>query len=163
MKHSLFFLSLASASLTFSHLQADKLIVLDTVMSEEEQKKTGITKLSFQEKLALEDWLNKTFVLKVQEEKPQTPLSLSINIDNGKKLLLSDNSVWEIAPDDLKTSAIWITPFPVKITPSNNPNYPFIITNTNSGMSVKARKAPPENQTGPSQPKTPPPASSPSH
>jgi len=115
-------------------------IILDEVMTREEQKKTGVDRLNFQQKVALENWLNQMFVLKAAPVNPQAPLSLSINIDNGQKIQLSDNTLWEVAPGDVPTSALWITAFPVKIIPSNDLNYPFLIINTNTSASVKARK-----------------------
>jgi hypothetical protein len=121
-------------------------ILLDQVMSREDQKKTGVANLTRNQKIALEAWLNDNFVLKTKEPTPTVQLSLSINIDNGQKLELSDNSVWEVSPDDVQTASVWITPFPVKITPSNDPEYPFLIVNMNTGISVKARKASPSTQ-----------------
>lgn len=139
MSRSLFFLSLATITLAFSHLHS-KQIILEDVMTKEEQTKTGITKLSLKEKIQLENWLNRTFILKAQDQPTQAQLFLSININNGQKIQLSDESIWEIAPNDTQTAAVWITPFPVKLVPSNDPDYPFLIVNTNTGISVKARK-----------------------
>ena len=107
------FFSLFALILTCSQLQSSE-IILDDVMSQEEQKKTGIKKLSFKQKVALESWLNRTFVLKEKASENTTPLSLSINIDRGEKLQLSDGSVWLIAPTDRQISSIWLTPFPRK-------------------------------------------------
>jgi hypothetical protein len=115
-------------------------ILLDEVMSRDEQQKTGVAKMSRTQKTALEAWLNKNFALKAQTEEHVSNLSLSINIDGGKKLELSDNSIWEIAPDDVQKSVVWITPFPVQISPSGDPDYPCLIINTNSGASVRARQ-----------------------
>jgi hypothetical protein len=155
MKRSLFLLSLATAALAFSPLCA-KQIMLDDVMTREEQKKTGVTKLSLKEKIELENWLNRTFILKAQEQLGEAQLFLSININNGQKLQLSDESIWEIAPSDKQTAAVWITPFPVKIIPSDDPNYPFLIVNINTGISVKAKKlieaTPAETETSPNTP-----------
>ncbi len=153
MKRLLLFILLIS-----SNLQAGQ-IILDQVMSEDEQKKTGVSKLTPKEKIALETWLNKTFTLQVQNQQTATELSLSININNGQKLQLSDNSIWEIAPSDVPTSALWITPFAVKLVPSNDLQYPFLIVNTNTNVSVKARRLPtsnlPQNMTPPAQPTAP--------
>ena len=124
-----------------SSLLSAKQILLDDVMSREEQRKTGINKLSATQKIELEKWINETFVLKAQsEEKPQGSLYLSLNIDNGQKLQLSDNSVWEIAPGDVQKASAWITPFPIEISPSGDPSYPSLITNKTTGESVKARR-----------------------
>lgn len=147
MRRSLFIIAISSLSLSQLHAQ----ILLDDVMSKDDQKKSGVANLSLKQKVYLENWINKTFVLKTEQICPdapakmeaESPLTLSINIDNGQKLELSDNSMWEVDPKDLATSAIWIIPFPIKVTPNNDPNYPFTLTNINTGASVKARKATP--------------------
>lgn len=142
-----FAFALTTLVTTFSQLQAQ--IILDEVMSRDDQKKTGVANLSKNQKVALEAWLNQNFVLKPKEEtsKQQSELSLSINIDDGQKLELSDGSLWEIAPSDVSTSAVWIIPFPVKIASSGDPDYPCLIVNLNSGASVKARPAPSSTKT----------------
>lgn len=132
-------LSLLALILTCAKLQSDQ-IILDNVMSKEEQRKTGVAKLSFKQKIELESWLNKTFVLKEKSPGTTAPLSLSINIDRGAKLQLSDNSIWLIAPTDRQISSIWLTPFPVKIIPSGDPDYPFRIINLDTEESVRAKK-----------------------
>ncbi|MBS0605165.1 MAG: hypothetical protein JSS60_09060 [Verrucomicrobia bacterium] len=144
MQRSFFLAALTALVLPLAGLMADQ-IILDSVMSREEQKKTGVDKMTMQQKIELEAWLNKTFILKTTDTSSQTQLSMSINIDNGQKLQLSDNTIWEIAPGDVPTAAVWITPFPVKITPSNDPDYPSLLVNTTSGVSVKARKISPSS------------------
>lgn len=139
MKYSLLFFVCASLC---AQLQAEK-ILLDTVMTKEEQRKTGVNTLSFQQKVALEDWLNDHCLLKMPSPAPSPSLSMSINIDNGKQIQLSDNSIWEISPADLAKSAAWITPFPVKLSPSGDPSYPVLITNILSTESIKARRVMP--------------------
>ena len=127
----------------FTHLGA-AMILLDEVMTQEEQKKTGVYRLTVNQKIELEAWLNRRFVVKapVAAILP-TPLSMSINIDNGKKIELSDNSIWEVAPEDVAIASVWITSFPVLLSASGNPQYPMLITNTESGEGIKARKAEP--------------------
>jgi hypothetical protein len=110
-------------------------------MTKEEQRKTGVYRLSFAQKVQLESWLNKNFISKIPEPVKGAALFLSINIANGRKIQLSDNSIWEIAPSDVSITAVWLTSFPVEINPSNDPEYPYLITNVNTGVSVKARKA----------------------
>jgi len=120
-------------------------IFLDDAMSPEEQKKTGVAELSYPQKLALEQWLNENFVAKApaEEKKIDTnPLYLSQNIDNGKSLMLTDDSVWEVKPEDRSISESWLTPFPLTIvdnTDSDNANYPKKIFNGNTNASVKVR------------------------
>ena len=139
MKRSLFFtLSLLSAS---AALHAD--FLLDQVMPQDVQKQTGVANLSLQQKIALENWLNENFVLKTAAEKTKAiKRFLSINIDNGNKLLLSDNSLWQVSPDDVSISGTWLTPVQIDIKSSNNPDYPCLLINTTSGSSVKARQIP---------------------
>lgn len=144
MRRSPLLIAIAALTLITSQLCSDQ-ILLDDVMTKEEQKKTGIKKLNYAQKVALEAWLNKNFVLKTKAEVITAGLTLSINIEEGKKLELSDNSIWEVAPNDVPTAAVWLTPFPVKIAPSNDPQYPSLIINTYSGASVKARKLAPMN------------------
>ena len=150
----MFSLLISLALVASSSLQAQQEIILDQVMSREDQKKTGVANLSMKQKVALEAWLNQNFVLKSKEQTPSVQLSLSINIDNGQRLQLSDDSLWEIAPDDVRTASVWITPFPVKIVPSNDPNYPSMLVNVNTGVSVKARRVSSSMQTPAAAPQT---------
>lgn len=115
-------------------------ILLDSVMSKDEQLKTGVNTLSPTQKMELEAWLSRTFTLKAPETPHAASLSLTLNIDNGKKIQLSDNTVWEIAPVDIARAAVWITPFPVAVEPSGDVSYPFRIINKTTGNSVQARK-----------------------
>lgn len=67
-------------------------------------------------------------------------LYLSLNIDNGSKLQLSDGSTYLISPADRIYSEYWITPFPVKVTKSKDPDFPSKITNMNTGTSVNGQE-----------------------
>jgi hypothetical protein len=139
MIRPLLFLSLSGVALMLSSLSAEQ-IILDDVMTRDEQQRTGVSKMSLKQKIELENWINRTFVLKNPAAEHQTALSMSININNGQKLQLSDESIWEIDPNDVPTAAVWITPFPVDLVPSKDADYPFLIVNKNTGVSVKARK-----------------------
>jgi hypothetical protein len=116
-------------------------ILLDDVMSDEEQHRTGVFYLNHNQRAELETWLNDNFVLKTQQQPKQAPqeLTLAENINNGHQLRLSDGSLYEIAPSDVTRAAGWITPFPIQVVPSGDPNYPFKIVNTNTGNSLKAK------------------------
>ena len=138
MRRSTFALVLTSVALHCSYLQAQ--ILLDHVMSKEDQKKTGVDKLTKNQKIALENWLNQNFIPRVVPKESESELFLSINIDNGHKIQLSDNTLWEVSPDDVNTSSLWLTPFAVKIIPSGDPEYPCLIVNKESNVSVKARR-----------------------
>lgn len=126
-------------------LPADEFFLND-VMPKDVQKKTGVADLSYKQRLALENWLNETFVQKNPPEKKKKVeyLYLSQNIDNGKILELNDGSRWEVAPDDIERAAYWIIPFPLYFVQNNDPadnqTYPVKIVNQNTGIGVKARQ-----------------------
>lgn len=129
-------------------------IILSEVMSREEQKKTGVYNLTANQKAALQDWLNENFILKsnlqTNAEEEKKPLYLSQNLDNGKILRLSDDSEYLVAPEDIINSSFWITPFPLRIEPSDDPEYPLRIVNINNGQYVKVRQTkPPRNISSP--------------
>jgi hypothetical protein len=69
----------------------------------------------------------------------QGELTLSLNINGGKKLLLSDHSLYEIAPDDVNISSAWLSPVTIEVSSSGDPNYPEKLTNVDSGSSVRAK------------------------
>jgi len=115
-------------------------IQLDKMMTPDEMKKTGISKLSLQEKQELDNWLNLKFTVKTAE-RPKD-IFLDENINGGAQLKLSDGSVYEIAPTDRSKATYWLTPFQLKLEPSGDPNYPVKITNLVTGVSVKGKKVP---------------------
>ncbi len=117
-------------------------IILDDVMSPEEQKKTGINRLSYKEKEELEAWLNKNFMPKQKQQVQPTTLTLSININDGHQLLLSDGTSWEIDPQDYSVSKDWLAPIPIVIKASNNQQYPRYLVNKTTGIKVRAKQMP---------------------
>lgn len=133
-----------------------KVLILSEVMTREEQKETGIDTLNAKQKMALQDWLNKKFVLKSELENPKeekakegkarATLYLSQNIDNGSQLVLSDDSVYQVAPADIVYSSAWITPFPLRLEASGDPEYPVKIVNAHNGKGVKAKQIRPPRQ-----------------
>jgi hypothetical protein len=117
---------------------------LDSVMDRTLQQKSGIAYLTRQQKSMIENWLNDTFILKPKQNSTNSAeysLYLSINVDNGKQLRLSDNSLWDVAPADQQTAAFWITPFPLKLSASNDPNYPMLMTNLNTNVQIRVKRA----------------------
>ena len=131
-------LSIASCAIGYAEM------LLNDVMSPDVQQKTGVQDLSPKQKMVLETWINDTFVLKTKG--PETPkeisnLYLSINVNNGQQLRLSDGTLWDIDPADQTITATWITPFPVKIGQSGNPTYPTLLININNNVSVRAKPA----------------------
>jgi hypothetical protein len=123
------FILLIAAALTF-----------DTQMSEKEKSETGIAKLTFQEKMALQNWIeDHQPSKKTGKEKKSDPILQEV-LKNGRFIRLSDNSLWEIDPADTPITQSWITPIEIKATPTNHPDYPYHLTNTLTGSMVKARK-----------------------
>ncbi|MBS3903381.1 MAG: hypothetical protein KGZ30_03365 [Anaplasmataceae bacterium] len=126
-----------------SQMQAT--IFLDDAMSEAMQKKTGVDSLSYQQKLALEQWLNDNFVQKKTDgpKKDNSSIYLSQNIDGGRRLQLSDGSIWDVAPQDVVKANFWVLPFPLHFTDNEDPldkaDYPKIIVNDSTGVGVKVR------------------------
>ncbi len=119
---------------------AYSLILIDDVMSRDDQKKTGISTLNHNQRQALEQWLNDHVVMKTAENAPIKESSLALNLNQGKKLQLSDGSVYEINPADTVITQSWLTPFPILIYQSGDPAYPIKLVNKNDGTAVKARK-----------------------
>ena len=112
---------------------------LDTLMTPQEKTATGVANLTSTQKSALENWIDKNYTKKASTPE-QKRIFLSLNINEGQKLLLSDQSLYEISPDDVNTAGGWLTPVRIEIAPSGDPQYPVFLTNTDSGSKVKARK-----------------------
>lgn len=111
-------------------------------MTVEEEKETGVYYLTPLQRGALENWIEKHCRLHCanQKESPNKTLSLYTNLDGGRRLELSDGNIYEVSPEDLNISASWVTPFPLKIEMSHDPDYPLLIVNTYTGRSVRVRK-----------------------
>lgn len=116
---------------------------LDYEMSTQEKKLTGVSKLTDKEKAALQRWIDSRYekrevaVAKNLAEKHPT---LSENLKNGNYLRLSDDTLWEIRPQDNALSQGWITPAEIVITQSGDAQYPSKLTNSITGSSVFAKK-----------------------
>ncbi len=133
-------------SLFTLHLFADTTIPpLSDMMSIEVQKKTGVIRLKQYERKELAKWLSENCFAHKKEIKEPTDtsqyLQVVLNIDSGKKLQLTDNSIWEIDPNDVRISSGWLSDISVKIYPSGDNQYPFLIVNQVTKKSVKARKS----------------------
>jgi hypothetical protein len=125
----------------FAVLNSDKLIgliKLNDVMSQDDQRKTGVSQLTDMQKQELEKWVNDKFVLKASQA--ATPLTLQQNFQNGTQLQLSDGSIYEIAPSDRAKTTFWLTPIAMTVTQSTDPMYPVLLTNTLTGVAVRAKQ-----------------------
>ena len=78
-------------------------------------------------------------VAQKSEKKVAGPL-LQENLKNGSYIRLSDGSLWNIRPEDTPITQGWITPVEINATPSGDKDYPYTLTNSLTGSSVKARK-----------------------
>lgn len=111
---------------------------LENLMTPEEKQSTGYNSLTPQQQTALNQWIGTHLTLNKNPPEASS-LSLSVNVQNGKELILSDGSRWAVAPEDQKTSSIWITPFSLKIIPNSNPDYPNTLLNLSSEETVKVK------------------------
>lgn len=111
-------------------------------MSVEEQKETGVYCLTPDQRMKLENWIDKHCRLYCMEQREMSTKNLSLftNIDGGRKLELSNGNIYEVSPDDLNVSSSWITPFPLRIEASDDPYYPLRLVNIHTGRSVKVKK-----------------------
>lgn len=115
---------------------------INDLMSIEDQKKTGVIRLNQKQKMELAKWLMEhEYNAEAASNEILHALKVALNVSDGKFLELSDNSVWEISPDDLMISQSWLSAVPVTVTQSSNASYPYLITNLNSNQSVKAKKS----------------------
>jgi len=128
-------------------LIATVLAAFDSAMSVNEMKQTGVAKLSVQEKMALETWIETHYSKKMVAQASKQAPTLQENLKNGHFIRLSDNSLWEISPADTPITQGWITPVEIKVASSTDPTYPYTLTNSLTGSSVKARKpSPPKSK-----------------
>lgn len=131
MKFFLFLGCLSFASVAHAHLD------LNTLMTPTEKKETGYDTLTLAQQTALTNWIEDHFTLK--SSLAEKTLYLSVNIQNGTQLELSDGSIWEVSPKDRSTSALWITPFPLKIIKGGEGTYPDTLINLTTQEQVRVR------------------------
>lgn len=118
---------------------------MDLEMTPQDKKKTGVFKLSKKEKASLQGWIDNNYEKRSQPlttPPPKTPKpNLSENLYNGSYIRLSDNTLWNIRPQDTPITQGWITPVEIVVTPSQDQKYPYRLTNSLTGSSVLAKKA----------------------
>jgi len=119
-------------------------ICLEDMMTKRQMRRTGIDRLSYSQKLALERWIDDNFEEREDRGQDRKPIYLSLNVENGAQLEFSDGSSYEIDPEDQIYTAYWIAPFPVRFGRSYNRKYPVKITNMNTGTSVNAKRISPD-------------------
>ncbi len=126
---------------------------LNQIMTPEDQVLTGVDKLTPEERSQLEEWLQEYTQVKAQtnarKKSTASPSKqsfglLAINAVGGRYLILTDSSVWEVAPEDIYTSSAWLAAIPFEITYDSsdlNDPYPYTLKNQYSGQSVHARQS----------------------
>ncbi len=122
---------------------------INQIMTPEDQVRTGVNKLSPEERNELEEWLQSYAQSKSSKNAKKSSIkpsfgTLTINARGGQYLILLDGSVWEVSPDDIYTASAWLTSIPLEITyDATDPNnyYPYILKNQFSGLSVHARQS----------------------
>ena len=146
---------------------------LDSDMTREEKKETGVSKLSRKEKKALQAWIDAHFNGNEEAQGIPTPTSIKAApkrpvveevIQNGRYVKLSDQTSWEIYPADTIITQAWLSPSDILITQSGNGEYPYTLTNSQTGSSVRARKInqiPSPSSQKPQQPAAPAPQAPP--
>jgi len=115
---------------------------LDKYMPLYVQKYSGVYNLSDDQKEYLADWLAEHMGQQQQTtaSDDRKELYMSENIEGGKFVRLSDNTLWEVDPIDLSRSKIWLFPFPVRIRKNGRQDFPYTITNMNTGSKVDVRQ-----------------------
>ncbi len=117
---------------------------IDGDMSRQDQKETGLYKLTDKQKLALQKWIDNNYAKKDLPLAAKTTKSAPVledNYNNGSLIRLSDSSTWEIDPADTPITQGWITPVEIIVSPSNDPHYPYTLTNSLTQSKVRAKKA----------------------
>ena len=118
--------------------------VLDYDMTKDEKKQTGLYKLTSKEKSALQKWIDAHYEKRAEplaQDLTERHATLSENLKNGRYIRLSDNTLWEVRAEDTPISQGWITPVEIIVTQSGDANYPYKLTNSVTGSSLRARKA----------------------
>ncbi|MCK4329072.1 hypothetical protein KAX02_04450 [candidate division WOR-3 bacterium] len=123
-------------------------LTLYELMTVEEQKQTGIIRLTKLERKALEQWLaNWTLevIEAISESSGQTYWGVgnthwvSEKIDRGDFIQLEDGSLWEISPIDRINTMLWLSFEDIVVIESNNPHYPYKLINTDSEDTAEAK------------------------
>lgn len=115
---------------------------LQTEMTPQEKKKTGLYKLSQRERSSLQKWIEANYSSKstITADKPAQKSLLEENFHDGKFIRLKDGSTWEIRPQDTAVTASWITPVDVSFALNDDALYPYTLTNTLTQSTVHAKK-----------------------
>lgn len=110
-------------------------------MSQEEKKQTGIAKLTIQERATLQEWIEEHYAKKVVAQNKGSSPVIEAVLKRGRFIRLSDETLWEIDPQDTLITQSWITPSEINVAENTDDDYPYSLTNSLTGSKVRARKA----------------------
>lgn len=132
--------TMISSLLIFSLFSSE---ILDHSMDGFEKKRTGVHKLSDKEKSILQNWIDTHYIKRdtpLPHERKDKHAVLQDNLQNSKFIGLTDQTLWETFPEDLPIAQGWITPVEIIVSPSSISEYPYCLTNSLTGSSVRAKK-----------------------
>lgn len=115
---------------------------LDTHMTPQQEKASGVQKLTPKERKELQKWINQHHYPKPGATQGKTP-TISEVLANGAYVRLSDNTLWYIHPKDRPITQSWITPARVEVAKSGDSQYPFLLINKQTNSKVHASPAHP--------------------
>ena len=126
------------------------LLSLDSLMSKAEQERTGVSRLSAQERTALEEWLTQFAAsgAKVLRSTTAIPGSASYAgvgqkhwvqsvAQGGGWIQLEDGSLWQVSPIDKIHTAVWLPIEYVIVVKSGNPYYPYRLVGERDAAEAK--------------------------
>ncbi|MGB7977790.1 MAG: hypothetical protein WCF19_01360 [Chlamydiales bacterium] len=116
-------------------------IAFDSSMTDEEWEQTGLIKLTLQERMALQEWMEERYSKKMAAQDKKSAPVLQEVLKNGRFVRLSDHSLWEIDGQDTPITQGWITPAEISAASNGDAAYPYTLTNSLTGSTVRARKA----------------------
>lgn len=117
--------------------------ILDHNMNGSEKKKTGIYKLSNKEKSLLQKWIDTHYEKRnkpLHQEQKEKHAILQETLRNGRFIRLSDQTLWEISPEESPIAQWWITPVEIIVSQSSENEYSYLLTNSLTETSLKAKK-----------------------
>ncbi len=152
-RYTRIFIFLCLIFLNIHRLEATSQLQISQIMTEAEQKKMGIPKLSETERTALESWLTSWSVSLLNKKSPATAPNQSDKLSkedafvetlyishingSGNQIELNDGSIWKVYPIDVMTAAGWLPRDTVRLLKSTNDQFPYQIHNLSTGGQVK--------------------------
>jgi hypothetical protein len=139
------------AGLAFAAETPKASVSLADLMTKEELKATGVSRLSSAERAALEEWLT-CFAVAVAKnaEKATAPASKSQRysgvgqrhwvkerIDRGAYIKLEDGSLWQVSPLDKLNTMLWLPTDDVIVIEGSNPLYPYKLVGERDAAEAK--------------------------